>query len=131
MPSKTKGINAERELIHLFWQTKNWAACRIAGSGSSQYPSADILASNINRKLAIEAKITKDKAKYFNKEEINQLEEFSKRFGAEPWIAVKFKTQNWLFLSLEDLKKSGKNFVISTELAKIKGLNFEELIKEL
>jgi Holliday junction resolvase len=131
MPSKTKGINAERELIHLFWQTNEWAACRIAGSGSSQYPSADILASNTKRNLAIEAKLTKDSSKYFSYEEIAQLKEFASKFGAEPWIAVKFKGENWKFLCLEDLQQTSNNFAINQDLAKTKGLGFDELIKEI
>ena len=59
MSTKSKGINAERQLIHMFWSVK-WTACRIAGSGSSKYPSPDIIAANRARKLAIEAKITKE-----------------------------------------------------------------------
>ena len=55
MVGKKKGINAERELIHMFWAEK-WAAIRVAGSGSSKYPSPDILAGNNLRKLAIECK---------------------------------------------------------------------------
>lgn len=129
MSCKSKGINAERELIHLFW-ANGWTAIRVAGSGSSRYPSPDILAGNVIRKLALEAKITKDKSKYFDKEEIGQLMEFSKNFGAESWIAVKFKGQEWLFLALEDLKSTDNGFVISAESAKIKGLSFEELIKK-
>ncbi|MBW2977965.1 Holliday junction resolvase, partial [Candidatus Woesearchaeota archaeon] len=127
MSVKSKGINAERELIHLFWQNE-WAAVRIAGSGSSQYPSAYILASNAKIKLAIEAKLTKDQKKYFSKQEIEQLKTFSAKFGAEPWIAVKFKRDSWYFLKLADLEQTSSNFVISTKLAKNKGLSFKSLI---
>ncbi len=127
MSRKSIGINAERELIHLFWAS-DWSAVRVAGSGSSQYPSCDIIASNAARKLAIESKVTKDKSKYFSKEEINQLKIFSEKFGAEPWIGVKFKKFNWFFVSLEDLELVGKNYVISIELAKNKGLLFNQLI---
>lgn len=128
MSRKSKGINAERELIHLFW-SKGWASCRIAGSGSMKYPSADILATNKLRKLAIECKTAKDNNKYIAKEDIEQLRQFSSIFGAEPWIAVKFNRFEWLFLSLDDLKDVGNNFLISKEIAKNKGLLFEELIK--
>ena len=114
MPSKTKGINAERELIHLFWQTKDWVACRIAGSGSSQYPSADVLATNKLRRLAIECKTSGDKSRYLTKEEVKQLKEFSKLFNAEPWIAVKFDRHDWFFLSLDDLKEKGASCAVST-----------------
>ncbi len=127
MSRKSVGINAERELIHLFWANK-WSAVRVAGSGSSHYPSPDIIASNITRKIAIEAKVTKDKSKYFSKEEIEQLKLFSSKFGAEPWIGVKFKNLNWFFVSLEDLELVGKNYVISVKLAKNKGLLFNQLI---
>ena len=53
MSRKSKGINAERDLIHKFWGTGKWSAVRIAGSGSMKYPSADILATNKLRTLAI------------------------------------------------------------------------------
>ena len=131
MSVKAKGINAERELIHLFWQTGNWAALRIAGSGSSKYPSPDILASNAVRKLAIEAKITKNNYKHFSSKEIEELKEFSHRFGAESWIAVKFAKNAWFFLNLEDLKQTATSFSISLEIAKRRGLSFDELIKSI
>jgi len=127
MSRKSVGINAERELIHLFWAS-DWSAVRVAGSGSSQYPSCDIIASNAARKLAIESKVTKDQSKYFSKDEIEQLEIFSKKFGAEPWIGVKFKGLNWFFVSLDDLNLVGKNYVVSVKMVKNKGLLFNQLI---
>ena len=127
MSRKSVGINAERELIHLFWAS-GWSAVRVAGSGSSQYPSCDIIASNAARKLAIESKVTKDQSKYFSKDEIEQLEIFSKKFGAEPWIGVKFKGLNWFFVSLDDLNLVGKNYVVSVKMVKNKGLLFNQLI---
>jgi Holliday junction resolvase len=130
MSHKSKGINGERELVHLFWANK-WVALRIAGSGSSRYPSPDLLASNSVRKLAIEVKITKEQYKHFPGEEISDLKEFSQKFGAEPWIAVKFKGNDWFFVSLEDLQQTTSNFSISLELAKRRGLSFSELIKAI
>lgn len=128
MSFKAKGINAERELIHMFWNSE-WSACRIAGSGSSKYPSPDIVAGNNTRKLAIESKVTKGSVKYLTKKEIAELQLFSVKFGAEPWIAVKFKGNPWFFLSLEDLQESNKSHSISLEKAKLKGLSFNELIE--
>jgi Holliday junction resolvase len=129
MSLKSKGINAERELIHLFWGN-GWTAVRVAGSGNTKYPSPDVLASNAVRRLAIEAKVTKDKYKHFPKDEIEQLREFSQKSGAEPWIAVKFKGNSWFFLSLEDLQETGAHYSIPLELAKRRGLAFSELIKD-
>ena len=129
MSHKSKGINAERDLIHKFWATKEWAAIRIAGSGSMRYPSADILAANKLRKLAIECKTSKKPSKYLTKDEVEQLKLFADMFGAEPWLAVRFERSDWLFLNLEDIEDSGKNFLISKDIAEKKGLLIEELIK--
>lgn len=128
MSRKSKGINAERELITLFW-SKGWASIRVAGSGSMRYPSADIIASNRLRRLAIECKSSKSKSKYLTKEEVEDLKTFAGLFGAEPWVAVRFDRTDWLFLVLEDLKDTGNNFLVSLELAKNKGLLFEEVIE--
>ncbi|MBW2984929.1 Holliday junction resolvase [Candidatus Woesearchaeota archaeon] len=129
MSRKSKGINAERDLIHKFWSIDGWSAVRIAGSGSMKYPSADILATNKLRKLAIECKTSKEANKYLTKDEIEQLKEFAKIFGAEPWVGVKFNREEWFFLNVEDLKHTGNNFLVSIDIARNKGLLFEELIK--
>lgn len=128
MSRKSKGINAERELIHLLWG-KGWASCRIAGSGSMRYPSADILATNKIRTLAIECKTSRDDSRYFTKEEIEQLRTFSKLFAAEPWIGMRFDRSDWLFVSLEDLQLKENSYLISKELAKNRGLLLDELIR--
>ncbi len=128
MSRKSKGINAERDLIHKFWK-QNWAAIRVAGSGSSHYPSPDILAGNNLRKLAIECKCSKERKRYLTKEEVSDLKEFARLFGAEPWIAIKFDKLDWFFLTLEDIKETKNNYVVSYELTKNKGLLLEELIK--
>jgi len=127
MSLKSKGINAERELVHMFW-AKDWACLRIAGSGSSRYPSPDLLVGNKLRRLAVECKTTKEKSKYFDKERIYSLRKFADVFGAEPWIAVKFKDHEWYFVSLEDLKDTGNGFSLNVDGAKSKGLLFEEML---
>lgn len=129
MSGKTKGINAERELIHMFW-TNDWCAHRIAGSGSSRYPAPDIIAANASRRLAIEVKVTKDKAKYFSDADIGQIREFSQIFGAEAWIALKFKGNDWFFIKADKLIKTEKGFCASLNLVKEKGMLFNKLIKD-
>ncbi|MBU0461568.1 MAG: Holliday junction resolvase [Nanoarchaeota archaeon] len=125
---KAKGTNAERELIHLFWNN-GWAAMRAAGSGSTSFPSPDILAGNNIRKLAVECKVTKEIRQYLKKKEIDELKQFAALFGAESWIGVKFNNVDWYFMNLEDLDYTGQNYSVSIELAKRKGLLFDELIK--
>jgi Holliday junction resolvase len=128
MSQKSKGINAEREIIHLFWQTQEWTACRVAGSGSIKYPVPDIIAANISRKLAIECKTSKSKYQYLEKKEIQELLEYSKKSNAEPWIAIKFSRAGWRFIRIPDLKSTEKNYVATRQILKEKGIAFEKLI---
>ena len=129
MNRKSKGTNAERELIKMFWSA-GYAAMRAAGSGSARHPSPDIIASNKIRKLAIECKSTKNLKIYLSKEDVNQLIEFSNIFGAEPWFAARFNKLKWFFLTIEDLEKTPTGFVISIENIRNKGLVFEELTSD-
>jgi holliday junction resolvase Hjr len=124
--SKQKGSNAERELIKMFWE-HNWAAIRSAGSGSMHYPSPDLLVSNAIKRYAIEVKITKDNKKYFKKDEIKQLINFSKYFGAEPWIAIKFHKIDWIFISPEELDETQSSFVFRKDKQSL-SLSFFDLI---
>ncbi|MBS3133449.1 Holliday junction resolvase [Candidatus Woesearchaeota archaeon] len=128
MSRKSKGINAERELIHAFWE-KGWASIRVAGSGSSRYPSPDVLAGNGRRRIAIECKASGNIVKYLTAKEVSELQMFAKIFGAEPWIGMRFDDMKWHFLSPEDLNKSGSSFSASIQLVKKKGLIFDELIE--
>lgn len=127
MNQKAKGSKGERELIR-FFNENGWSAIRAAGSGSSRFPSPDILAGNAQRRVAIECKVTKEQKKYFSDDEINQLKVFSEKFGAESWIGVKFPNDPWYFLMLEDLERTGIMWMVSLEAAKRKGLTSEELI---
>ena len=128
MSVKSKGTNAERELLHMFW-SRGFACVRSAGSGSMKYPGPDLIASNKIRKLAVECKTTKSNKQYLDKHDINQLKEFCEIFGAEPWFAVKFSGMEWLFLSFEDIEKTENNFVIDSKIAERRGLLIDELIK--
>lgn len=127
MSSKSRGTNAERDLIHRFWGA-GWAALRAAGSGSSQFPSPDVVASNNVRKLALEVKLTTEKKKYYTKKEIKELRYFAEKFGAEAWAAVKFYHLPWRFLTIEDLEETKASFAVDILLAERRGLTFEELV---
>ena len=93
-----------------------------------RYPSPDIIAANKTRRLAIECKVTKDNYKHIKKKEIEDLKEFARLFGAETYIAVKFKGNKWFFIKTEDLKEKGSSFRVDLELANDKGVVFESLI---
>ena len=127
MSIKSKGSNAERELLHMFWK-KGWACLRSAGSGSMKYPGPDLLVGNLIRRMAIECKLTKESKLYLNQHDVEQLGEFSKVFDARPLFAVKFPKIGWLFLNIGDLEKTPKGYVIDLKVAELRGVTFEELI---
>ncbi len=127
---KGKGSNAERELVKMFWKA-GWAAHRIAGSGSSRFPSPDIIAGNYKKKLAIECKSTKSKNQYISNEQAEALKNFAGVFGAQPWVGVRFDRQEWFFVPLQEMSKTSQgNFVLNLEKARLLGLKFEELTKD-
>jgi holliday junction resolvase Hjr len=127
--SKKKGSRLELELFHLFHKS-DWQPIKVAGSGSTPIEAADLVCGKDGRVLAIECKGGK-KARYIKKKQIEELLEFSRKFGAEPWLGARFNNTEWLFLNIEDLKvsKTGANFVVDLKLAKEKGIRFEDLIK--
>lgn len=127
---KSKGSNAERQLLHMFWDTGLWGAIRTPGSGSIPLPSPDILASNTKRYLAIECKAVREPRKYFPNEEIDQLVLFAKKFGSEPWIAVRFDREGWFFIRPSEMLRSNGNkfYYVTLDHARSKALSFEKLI---
>ena len=127
---KKKGSNAERELIHLFW-SKEWAAARIAGSGSTTHPAPDVIAHKEGLCLVIECKACASSSKYLEKREISELLSYAQLAGARPFIAIRFDRKPWFFLNPEDLKETPKFFLVTLNLAESRGLTFEELTKSL
>lgn len=127
MSVKSKGSNAERELLHMFW-SNGFAALRSAGSGSMKYPGPDLLVGNKTRRMAIECKSSRNSKIYLDEHDVSQLKDFSNVFDARPWFAVRFLRKDWLFLAIEDLEKTPKGYVIDLKVAELRGISFNELI---
>ena len=126
MSSKGKGTRCERELIHKFYNS-GFSVVRSAGSGSTPLPSPDIIVSNSRDIFAIECKALSSTRKYFSQKEINELKDFSEKFGATPLIAIRFDRIGWFFVHLKDMGFSKTNYYISLELAREKGIKFDEI----
>ena len=129
MGNKTKGSNIERELIQMLWES-GWAPVRVAGSGSAQIPSADIIAGKNGRVIIIECKSSISDKIYIEKQRIDEFNEFQSRFGAEAWIGARFSRKKWRFLKISQLRDSGKNVVIDSQICDREGMLFNELIKD-
>ena len=125
---KAKGTAAENELIHDFWDNE-WVCVRVAGSGSTQYPAPDLLASRGDKKIVMEVKVVNAVKKYFKKQEIEDLQLFATKFGAEAWVGVKFEKNQWFFCPTSELQQTkGENYAITLIEMKRKGFNFLEMI---
>ena len=128
--TKAKGTAAENELIKFFWE-KKWCCVRVAGSGSTQFPSPDLLAGNSHRKIVLEVKVVNNTKKYFTRREIKDLEYFATHFGAEAWVGVKFLQNQWFFLPTSELTSTkSENYVCDIITMKKKGFQFKEMISE-
>jgi holliday junction resolvase Hjr len=124
---KSKGSTAERSLMHKLW-ANGWACVRAAGSGSTQFPCPDLIVGNGTKRLALEVKATKDDKKYFPKEEIHNLKYFATKFGAEPYVVIKWDRKDFYFIHISDLNETNASFVANFELAQNKGFSFDEFI---
>ena len=109
----------------------HFRAVRVAGSGMMENTSCDLIAGNEKEKYCIECKATRSTSKYITKEQIGDFIVFSEIFGLKPVVAVKLNRQGWFFLNPKDLEDSGKNWVVSLEFAKKKGLRFAQFFKGL
>ena len=127
---KAKGTQAERELVHRFWEEENWVCIRVAGSGSSKYPSPDILASNGVKKIVMEVKVVSSTKKYFTGQEIRDLNYFANKFAAQSWVGIRFSENQWYFLPTEELEETASGYyAIDLISMKRKGFTFEEMIE--
>jgi Holliday junction resolvase len=130
MSNKAKGSNAERELVSIFTEN-GWRAARIAGSGVNDESPCDIIVGKIGKKgHTIEAKSSRSDYIYIKKSQIEDFILFSSVIGLRPVIAVRFTYEGWLFLDPEQLKDSGKNFVVTRENAKTIGKKFSQFFED-
>ena len=129
MKNKKKGSDAERELFHKFIEN-NYAAVRVAGSGTMENADCDIIAGKKGKKYCIEVKSSKKPYKYISKEQIESFMIFADIFGLKPVIAIRFNKVGWFFINPKKLKDSGKNWVITLEGVRKKGKRFAQFFGE-
>jgi len=102
-----KGIDSERKCVTGLYN-EGFVAVRTAGSGAgSKQPKPDILAGKNGKQFAIELKTSSNNEIYIKRTQLCGLVEFAKRFGAIPMVCVKFKRLPYVFLRINDVKRSG------------------------
>jgi len=124
--NKAKGSKIERELFQKFIEN-NYRVVRVAGSGVMENADCDLIAGKLGKgKYAIEVKSSKKPVKYISKSQINSFIIFAEIFGLTPVVALRFNREGWIFIHPNQLKDSGKNWVITLEEAKEKGKKFSQ-----
>ncbi|RZN64841.1 MAG: Holliday junction resolvase [Candidatus Methanoliparum thermophilum] len=125
-----KGTDSERELVNMLWKA-GFAAIRSPASGAAtKNPLPDIIAGNGKRYLSIEVKSSSKGKIYIKKREIEDLAAFSKKFGAEPYLGVKFNGERWAFICVERLDSITKdgNYRIDLRETRQTWMDFDELL---
>ena len=125
---KRNASNYERDLLRRLWDL-GFVAFRIAGSGSSSYPSADVIAVKSGKVYVFEVKTTRSNRVYINQSQLWELEKILSE-GIDVFVAVRFigSLREWRLLKLQDVLEHGK---VSIELAKEKGMRIEELASQV
>jgi len=124
-----KGSREERDLVKLLWDN-GFAAMRApASGGATKKPLPDVIAGNGSIYLAIEVKTTSRDRIYIDSRKMNGLKEFSDTFGARPYIGIKFKYRDWIFLSPEDLEVTrAENYRLDLDIALERGRDIHEIL---
>lgn len=128
-----RGAQEERELAKML-MGDGFATMRSPASGSkATYPLPDLVAGSSSRGLhyAFQVKTTKRRRVYIPRESIDQLVEFSQRFGCQPIVALKFKgtRRPWVFLRPNQLKTTpSRNYKITLKEALQRGVDLKTLI---
>ncbi|MEK6825361.1 MAG: Holliday junction resolvase Hjc [Nanoarchaeota archaeon] len=130
MSNKSKGSNAERELVKIFTE-QGWRALRVAGSGVNDDSPCDIIVGKVGKKgYAIEAKSSKKNRIYITKEQIEDFVKFSLMLGLTPVLAIRFNYKGWVFLNPQHIEDTGKYWVVSLERTETHGLRFSQFFEE-
>ena len=124
-----RGFRDERELVSRL-EHLGFAVLRAPASGSgTRSDRPDILAGRKGFCIALEVKTTSRRVLYIRQESVDQLVRFSERFGAKPYLAVKFKRSGygWLLLRPDQAERTGGGYKVTLEDAFRRGMALEAL----
>lgn len=129
MNNKTKGSNAERELLFMLYE-QGYAISRVAGSGSSTLPTPDIIAIKKNKGFAIECKTKSGEYLNIRPSQIDELEIWEKLSGLKSMVAWRLGKNKWYFIHYTKMKKTKKAYSIKKTDILENGMDFNKLIKQ-
>lgn len=129
--NKRRGVSIERRIVSKL-RNKGFAVIRAPASGSKRKDSIpDIVAMKSGVILTIEVKSRREGNKiYLRREQIEGIWDFSKKAGAEPFVAVKVGDEREIyFVKLSSLNQTpGGNYVLDVNNVEDK-MSFDDLIR--
>jgi len=126
--AKAKGAYYERELVKAFWDAGFGVVRAPTSGGATSRALPDVIAGNGRVYYVIEVKMKRKLPIYIREEQVEEIREFSKRFGAKAFVAVKLPYREWRFVPIEFLSKNGKNYKVG-EQEYLKGLKLKDLLE--
>ncbi len=130
MKNKSKGSNAERELLFMLFNN-GFAVSRVAGSGCSTLPTPDIIAVKNKLTIAIECKTKKGEYLNIKDSQVEELMTWEKMAGCLAYVAWRISKDKWYFIDIYGLKKTTKAYSIKKQDILEKGLILDNFIKSL
>lgn len=127
-----KGDRRERELTNKL-DDDGFAVIRAPASGSrTERELPDVLAADGDNTYAIESKASSGGKVYLDKQKVQGLDWFAKKFNAVPLAAFRWDRTEWLFLHTIDLYDTGGDtFRGSKERARERGYTYQDLLEGL
>ncbi len=127
MKNKSKGSNAERELLLALYDL-GFAVSRVAGSGCSTLPTPDIIAIKKKKIIAIECKTKKGEYLNISDSQIQELITWESLSCCKAYVAWRLSKNNWYFIHISMLNKTNKAYAIKRKEILEKGLILSEFI---
>ncbi|MFB6197043.1 MAG: Holliday junction resolvase Hjc [Halobacteriaceae archaeon] len=110
-----KGDRRERELVNLL-DNHDFAVLRAPASGSATKREVpDVLAGNGDVFLALEVKSSGGDPIYIDKKEVKGLQFFAEKFGATPFLGIRFDRMDWYFFRPEWVYQTEKFYRVKEE----------------
>lgn len=128
MKNKSKGSNAERELLLMLF-SNGFAVSRVAGSGCSTLPTPDIIAVKDKLTIAIECKTKKGEYLNIKDSQVQELITWEQMAGCKAYVAWRVSKDKWYFIDIYGLKKTNKAYSIKKKDILENGLILEDFIK--
>ena len=110
-----KGTNYEYQVMNIF-ENNGYAALRSLGSGGgTKKGRPDVLVGNCRNIFGFEIKQRGGDVCYINKSQVDKLNDFCYRFGASPYIIVKFGRMPFYVFDENSMIPCEKSYKISVE----------------